>query len=403
MLKKILIAIASLLLIGGLGYVAYNAYTTKMKETNNAPLVFSDNRMLLELWSTYKKTTLEQTSSRTLDKSLDNITTSEGQSYTMLRSVWMDDMETFDKSWQWTKDNAQREDHLISWRYGKLANGTYGIQTDRGGQNTASDADVDIALSLLMASGRWKDPKYKWDALPIIKSIWEKEVIMVNGKPVLAANDIEQNNLESIIVNPSYFSPYAYRVFAKADPSHDWKGLVDSSYDILMNSAKEGIDKPASSGLTPDWIRINRASGAITAAGADLTTNYGYDAMRTPWRMAMDWNWNKEPRAKQVLQTLAMLSHEWQKNHKLAAIYSHDGQVVQSYEAPAMYGTFQAYFDVLEPNLADNYYTRQLINYYNPDTQSWKKQLSYYDDNWVWFGMAMHNGKLVNLTELINE
>ncbi len=401
-LKRILITIAVVLIAFGIGYGAYYTYTERVRETNNAPQVFASNRMLLELWGDYKLSALEPGSNRTLDKSAKNITTSEGQSYTMMRSVWMDDIDTFDKSWQWTKDNLQRDDMLMSWKFGDLGDGRYGILEAEGGQNTATDADVDIAFALLMASGRWKDEKYIADARPIVQAIWEKEVVVINGKPILAANDIERNDLSSIIVNPSYFSPYAYRAFAKLDPTHDWSALVDSSYDILLESSELPLDKVASSGLTPNWIRVDRTTGAVIPS-PEYNSNYGFDALRTPWRMALDWSYHKEPRAKEVLSKLSVLETEWRNKGKLAAEYSHDGIPTVNYSTAALNGASMPYFDVMHPDIADTYYRNMLLPYYDPDTQRWLNSMSYYDDNWVWFGMAYHNDALPNLTELLND
>src|SRR5256885_978068 len=68
------------------------------------PLLFSPVQMMSVLWSSYKKDYLEPNTLRTVDKDRGGITTSEGESYTMLRAAWMGDKETFDASWQWTKD-----------------------------------------------------------------------------------------------------------------------------------------------------------------------------------------------------------------------------------------------------------------------------------------------------------
>jgi endoglucanase len=397
-ITTILIAIA----LSGIGFGFYTLYQNKVQQTNDAPQVFANSRMLLELWSRYKQYTLEPESMRTLDRTQSDITTSEGQSYTMMRAVWMDDQETFQKSWQWTKDNLQRDDSLMAWKFGEIENGRYGILESIGGQNTATDADVDIAFALLMAAGRWKEPSYKWDALPIISAIWNEEVVTINGKPILTANNLEKNNTASVIVNPSYFSPYAYRVFAKADPTHNWNAVVDSSYELLFASTDSTLNKQTSSGLVPDWIRVDRTTSAVTVDPA-LSTNYGFEALRTPWRLALDHKWYGEPRAKQVLSKFSLLHDEYVNNGKIFAAYTHDGKPAVDYESPALYGGSQAYFDVVHPEIADEYFTRQLTTYYSPDTQSWKNQLAYYDDNWVWFGMAYHTDQLPNLTELINE
>lgn len=360
------------------------------------PVVFSDNRMLLELWGRYKQNILEEGSLRALDKSQDDITTSEGQSYTLMRAVWMDDQETFDKAWKWTKDNMQREDKLLSWRFGEKADGTFGIQDDRGGQNTATDGDVDVAYALIMAANRWKQDGYLYDAKPMIESIWEKEVVQVNGRPVLVSNDIERNNPESVLVNPSYFAPYAYRVFAKVDPARDWSGLVDSSYSLLFASTDSPLDKPASAGLAPNWIRVNRATGQISA-DRSLDTHYGYDAFRTPWRLTLDYKYNKDIRAKQVLQKSKVLSNEWNERGQLASVYGHDGEVVTDDSVPAQYGASLGYFMMNNPKQAKEIYERKLISNYDPDSQGWKYELSYYDDNWAWFGMALYLDQLPDI------
>src|SRR4051812_28248555 len=76
------------------------------------PVVFSQKTMLTALWEEYKKHYWEADTGRTIDRQRNNVTTSEGQSYTLLRAVWQDDQPTFDKTWKWTKDISQRSDHL---------------------------------------------------------------------------------------------------------------------------------------------------------------------------------------------------------------------------------------------------------------------------------------------------
>jgi len=380
----------------GLFKLVENGSIREPTTKNNVPVVFSNDRMLLELWSTYKSDILEEGTLRALDKSQNNLTTSEGQSYTMIRALWMDDKETFDKVWQWTKYNMQREDKLISWRFGEKSNGEYGIQTEQGGQNTATDADVDIAYALVMASTRWKEAGYLYDSQSMIKSIWQKEVVRVNGDPVLVSNDIERMNKDSVLVNPSYFAPYAYRIFAKIDPENDWKALIDSSYSISFASADSNLDTKTSSGLVPNWVRIDRETGVLFADETQ-STDYGYDAFRTPWRLALDLRYNQEPRAKQVLSKFSTLKDSWADNQKLASVYSHNGAIKENDSVPASYGANIGYFITESPTQAKEIYEKQLLVNYNPDSQSWKTELSYYDDNWAWFGMALYLNQLPDL------
>lgn len=361
------------------------------------PLVFSARSMLRSLWVDYKQTYIEPGSGRTIDKQRDNITTSEGQSYTMLRAVWLDDKQTFDKSWEWTRENLQRDDHLFSWLYGVRKNGERGILSEQGGRNSASDADTDIALALLFAHTRWGDETYLEAATPIIQSIWEKEVVIIKGVPYMAANDLEKKSKASyVIVNPSYLAPYAYRIFSTVDAKHPWMELVDSSYRVIAESSSLPLDKKKSANLPPDWVLVNRTTGALSAAPA-LSSDYGFDAMRVPFRMALDYAWFGEPRAKETLSKFEFLTEEWTRDGALSAIYAHDGATVMNRESPAFYGGAVGYFKVADEKNFRNVSRRKLSVLYNPDIQAWKAEMSYYDDNWAWFGLALAHDALPNL------
>jgi len=400
--RRVAVVVAAVLVavLGVAGTASYADDVSRAVQTVVAdePRAVSDQTVLGNLWRVYTENYLEEGTGRTLDPQNDQITTSEGESYTMLRAVWMDDLDTFSASWQWTKDNLQRDDFLMSWRFGLRDDGTYGVQSELGGDNTASDADSDIALALLMAYSRWKQDVFLYDALAIVSSIWEQEVVVVDGAPVLVANDLEQDDPDRVLVNPSYFAPYAYRVFAEVDPDHDWMGLVDNSYAVLEQLDQQPLDADRAVGLAPDWVFMDRRTGAFSAVSDTLTTRYSYDALRLPWRLALDVRWNGEERARQLLEQQSVLATRWTTDGRLVAGYDRDGTPAVDYEAPAMYGGAMGYFDVVDPALADEVYAQELLPVYDADTGNLAQQLGYYDSNWVWFGMALHLDALPDLT-----
>ncbi|PWD53039.1 hypothetical protein C8046_00020 [Serinibacter arcticus] len=61
------------------------------------------------------------------------------------------DAETFDATWTWTRDNLQRADGLLSWRWAD------GAVVD---DEPASDADLDAARALVLAGERFDEPAY---------------------------------------------------------------------------------------------------------------------------------------------------------------------------------------------------------------------------------------------------
>lgn len=391
--------LAVALAVVAVGVAIYALAVSSKKIDQN--IVFSSNTLLAGTWDSYKEEYWEGETGRTLDKQQNDITTSEGQSYTMLRAVWMSDKPTFDTSWAWTKEQLRREeDGLFSWRWGKRADGQYGVLTDVGGQNAASDADTDIALALLMAAGRWQDETYLTEAKRLIGSIWEREVVEVKGVPYMTSNNLESQSQSPIVMNPSYLAPYAYREFAKADPSHDWLALVDSSYDFLQKAIESPLDKPKSAGLVPDWVLMDRVTGELSAPSSNtLTTNYSYDAMRTPWRLGLDYTWNKEPRAKETLEKLSFLSEEWDQRQTLYSTYGHDGTVVVQDEVAEQYATSLAYFTVVDAKKANEVYDQKLKVLYDQNNNAWREPLTYYASNWVWFGIALHENQLPNLVQ----
>lgn len=400
-MKFFLRLIAVIVVVAGIGLAGYAAFRSSDKADEKQ--VFADRTMLAGLWNSYKNEYWEASTGRTIDKQQNDITTSEGQSYTMLRAVWQGDKDTFDKAWDWTQGHIQRQDKLFSWRWGKKSDGTYGILTDQSGQNTASDADSDIAVALLMAASRWQQQSYLDDAKGVVSSMWNNEVAIVAGKPYFVANDIEKLSQKSfVIVNPSYVSPYAYRLFAAIDKTagHDWSGLVGASYDMLDTAMTSNLNVSKSADLVPDWINVARADGTISAPTAEqtgYTTNYGFEAFRTPWRLALDYQWNKEPRAKELLSKMSFLSDEWKAGQTLSPVYSHDGVRQADYESSAAYGGDIGYFMIIDPTDARAVYDSKLKHLYDPNKNTWTEDISYYNDNWAWFGMALYTGALDNL------
>lgn len=350
---------------------------------------FSPYTLLTSSWEKYKIRFINK-DGRVIDYSQNGITTSEGQSYAMLQAVWIDDKETFDLVWKWTKDTLKRpNDNLFGWRWGNITKDKYGLLPN-GGDNTASDADNDIALALVLAAKRWNNPKYLDDAKPIISDIWKIEVNSAGGNNYMTAGNWAAGG-DKIIVNPSYFSPYAWRLFSQVDIKNNWMSLIDPAYALLNKSSQMNLDKSNFVGLPPDWIAVYKNDGRAEATGMPgLSTNYGYDAMRIPFRIAIDYLWNKESKAKGYLSSLSFLKNYYQNNAKLIGTFGHDGQVVSDNENPAMYATSLGYFTVMDPVAADRIYQDKIVQLYSNDTNSFKDDLPYYEENWLWFGTALY-------------
>ena len=199
-------------------------------------------------------------------------TVGEGQAYGMLIAVAIGDEDRFNSIWGWTKDNIQRPDGLLSflWKDGKVAD-----------PEAASDADVDAARALLVASCRFKKPGYKQEALDLSKAILDNETADFQGSPVLVAGPWARK--DPITLNPSYFSPATFAALGDATGDGRWGSLSASGRsvtDLLM---------PNEGSLPPDWADIEKGKPVpISAPGQTGQGRYGFDAARTLVRFAED-------------------------------------------------------------------------------------------------------------------
>lgn len=357
---------------------------------------FSEYTLLTSSWELYKKKFINE-DGRVIDFSQNDITTSEGQSYALLRAVWVDDKETFDLVWKWTKENLDRpNDNLFGWRWGEREDKTYGFISE-GGDNSATDADQDIALALIFASSRWGDKIYEDESKKILEDMWNSNTATASGKRYLIAGNWAQNQNE-LVINPSYFAPYAWKIFAKVDREHDWTSLVDPAYELLNKASTEKLDKEKAVGLPPDWVVLDKKTGIVKPPVnlGSFTTNYSFDALRTPWRVALDAKWNNDERAKKYLATMCKpLEDAFRKDKKLVNTYSHDGIKQNEDENAAMYSASLGCFTITNQEIATDIYQNKIVKLYANDKNTFREDITYYDQNWLWFGAGLYNNYLI--------
>ena len=198
-------------------------------------------------------------------------TVSEAIAYGMMIAVYIDDgsngaKEMFDKLYGTWKSNGGNGGGM-NWRVGC-----------ESGSGSASDADFDAALALIMASKQWSDDSYLNDAKTIIT--W------------LASHDIDGNNSVkggsnwSDAFNPSYATLANFRVFEKVSGGN-WGAIATKAASDLKACQNQ------TTGLVPDWCDWNSHQPVKTSASVQQSEAAGFfdDAARTPWRTAWDYYW----------------------------------------------------------------------------------------------------------------
>jgi len=336
------------------------------------------NLDLKKSYELYKKDYMSN-DGRIIDPDRGHITTSEGQAYMLIMSRAMNDRKTFDLIYNWTKNNLSRKDHLFAWIWGKNKDGEYKILDD----NSASDADIDIAFCLITAYERWHDKKYLKEAVPIIQAIWDKETRRV-GNYLILMPGVNQTTAEKIEVNPSYFSPYSFRVFQKYDDKHDWNELIDSSYYYLQE-----VMSKTQTGLPPNWFLIQNGQIVIEDSKRG---DFSYDAIRVFWRVYSDYRRTGEKRAVPILEKVNFFIEKWKTTKALYTNYQSNGKLRDNDKFIGSIAILIPVINLYDKKVASEIYENALVPYFI-DKGYWQSKHDYYARNLLWFGEYMYINK----------
>ena len=215
-----------------------------------------------------------------------HLTVSEGIGYGMLMAVSYGDKDTFNKLWRFYK-HFLNEHNLMHWKVAEE-----GVIE----KNAATDSDEDCAIALVMAHNKWISSEefvYEKEAKDLIKAIKEFEI--EKNTYIVKPGDMWGGGS---ITNISYFAPAYYKIFGEFTNDEEfWSKVVDKCYEIIKFN--QVINK-SKGGLVSDWCN---------ASGNKVSKSYvhGYDATRTLWRIAIDYLWFNDLRAKSYCEK----NNEW--------------------------------------------------------------------------------------------
>jgi endoglucanase len=291
-------------------------------------------------WLSFKHFFISE-SGRVIRPDNDNDTVSEAMAYAMLRAVWVDDQEVFNKLYAWSEKELSRYklygDHLLSWHWNdnKVLDAM-----------PASDADIDYALGLLLAEKKWGNmatppglESYGRKARHLLDDILRLETVKAGDHLVLLPW-LKSNPTDKQIINPSYFSPAHFRTFYQITNDQRWLDLIESSY-LILNKVAEKVGTHQGAGLIPDWVEINLRD--LTPLPPDTHSfDFGWEAVRVPFRVYLDAYWFNSTEAHDFLRQHIgrFVQSEYNKRGTIFAEYKYDGTTDNPYHS-ALY--FMAY------------------------------------------------------------
>lgn len=218
-------------------------------------------------------------------------TVSEGIAYGMMIMVYMsstteDHQAEFDKLYATWKANAMGDNKQggMNWRVGSGAQG-----------GSASDADFDATLALIMASKQWNNSSYLTAAKSLIS--W------IETSDIDANNSVKAGSNWNPMFNPSYGTLANFKLFGQVSGN-------TSKWDAIISKAESDLSacQNSKTGLVSDWCDWNSHQPAVNsqaAVGQADKPGFFDDAARTPWRMAWAYNWYGNAAAKKFNQKIA--------------------------------------------------------------------------------------------------
>ncbi len=271
---------------------------------------------------------------------------SEGQGYGMIITALMAGYDpsakiTYDNLYRYYKSHPdKRSKYLMAWAQytnGKSSDGT-----------SATDGDMDIAYSLLLADKQWGSKgsvNYMAAAKQMINEIM---LLDINHKTwsVLLCDGIETESKDYFDTRSSDFMPDHFKVFARVTGDQRWIKVLNAEYKLFDGLQAKYSPK---AGLIPDFVvNINKKPKPALPhyLESPYDGNYNYNACRDPWRIAMDYLLSGDVRSKAMVEKINRWIRETTDDdtYNLSAGYTLDGNDLKGRNFEAL--SFSAPFAV---------------------------------------------------------
>ena len=293
-------------------HTAYAAGAIKPNHVAQAALDAATRDFYASWKQTYLLTAAEPDQCYVLDdednRKGEGASTSEGHGYGMLIAAFMAGADPqahalFDGLFRYARAHPSKiNPHLMGWRQEEG-----GAKTKDGGEDSATDGDLDIALALLLADAQWGSAgaiAYRAEARQVIAAIKQDEINRECWSVKLGDWATPDDDKFFHSTRPSDFMPGHFRSFAAATGDRDWMKVSDTCYRLIATMQTEF--SPAT-GLIPDFITDVNTTPA-PPPGKHLEGkhdgHFHYNSCRVPLRLGIDFLIHGEPRAKRALEKL---------------------------------------------------------------------------------------------------
>ncbi|ORY06305.1 Six-hairpin glycosidase [Basidiobolus meristosporus CBS 931.73] len=256
------------------------------------------------------------------------VTCSEAHGYGMLIAVLKDNRQDFDCLVNYFESFKNRKG-LMAWQQvmdlhtGRLTN------SPDGGENCATDGDLDIAAALFIAAKTWNEPSYRDKAISLCQAIYKH---CVNWKTCmfLLGDWVEHGSKYEKLTRPSDFLLTHLLLFSREDAPErrdGWTRVLEAT----IRTIEHQLTLHPHTGLIADFLEFNGheyvpVKGEVLESKHDK--DYSWNSCRVPWRLSIYYLESRDIRVYPILQAQAnFFAHQ----SEVKAGYKLNGKELEDY------------------------------------------------------------------------
>jgi endo-1,4-beta-D-glucanase Y len=323
------------------------------------------------LYQAYTKHFLDR-QIRVIDRDAADRTTSEAQAYAMFFALVANDRPRFDALLGWTEKNLASGDlatHLPAWLWGRNRSNRWGVLD----ANSASDADVWMAYSLLEAGHAWNEPRYTALGRSLASLIVREEVFDIPGVGVVlmpAPKGFRHG--DSYRLNVSYMPLQLFTRLDRLLPGGPWQAMADRIPALIKAAAPRGF--------ASDWLEFSPDKG-LTASEIG-----SYDAIRVYlWAGVLD---PSTPGRDAILSALLGMT-TWLRSHAVPPEkVKSDGTVTNPNGPVGFSAALLAYLSATGDKPLESTQFARVGSALDPKTSLYGRPARYYDQNLTLFALG---------------
>ena len=325
----------------------------------------------LALWKSYT-TAFMDNQIRVIDHDVGDRTTSEGQAYAMFFALVANDRSRFDALLHWTEINLASGDltsHLPAWSWGRGPNDKWGVLDG----NSASDADLWMAYTLLEAGKAWNEAHYRWLGTALAKRIATEEVVQIpDFGAILLPGAKGFHNGDSYRLNASYLPLQLFLSLGHELGDGPWQQIATQIPAVVGGSAPQGF--------ASDWVELKPGKGFTPLQIGS------YDAIRVYlWTGMLD---SGSPGRDGMLKVLSGMARYLHNNAVPPSKVKPDGSIEDAKSPVGFSAALLPYLSALGEKNLENEQLSHVQSEFNSKTGLYGNPARYYDQNLVLFGLG---------------